>query len=144
VSNAARFGRDPGSYRTRLFFFLSALYICNLAERSKLVAVFLAGKLPVKEQLREVHQKPNVLGRCALNISNQLDCHQTILSLATSSIEDSATKSCVSLPLLLHEGQFSRPPHDHEGLAHSTVNSAVMFARPSGRIADLTLPKTMT
>jgi hypothetical protein len=44
------------------------------------------------------------LGRGTLNISNQLDC-QTILSLSLrSSIEDSATKSCVSLPLLLREG----------------------------------------
>jgi hypothetical protein len=102
-------------------------------------------------------------GRGTLNMSIQSDS-QVTLSLTSSTDVNATTKKIIlsyclqhlvqhnrflggvfmcCFALALREGRFSRPPH--ERLAQSTVNiPSWMFACPSGRIADPTLPKTMT
>jgi hypothetical protein len=73
--------------------------------------------------------------------SNQSDSQVTPSS--TSSTEANATTSCAALPWLCVKGDFQDHLMSDWLKAQSTVPSR-MFARPSGRIADPTLPKTTT
>jgi hypothetical protein len=102
----------------------------------------LLQKLPVKEQLREVHTKAkHDLGGGTSNTSTQSDSQVTLSS--TSSIEDNATTSCAALPWLCVKGDFQDRLMNDWLRAQSAVPSR-MFVRPSGKTIDPTLQKTTT
>ena len=104
--------------------------------------ISLLSKLPVKEQLREVHTKAkHDLGEDTSSTSSRLD--SDMIRSSTSSTKYNAIKSCAALPWLCVKDNFQ----DHLMDVWLTAQSAVpfrMFARPSGRTIDLTLQKTTT
>ena len=100
----------------------------------------LLSKLPVKEQLREVHMKAkHALGRDGSITSKRSDSKMILSS--TNSTKANAITSCAALPWLCVKDDF----RNHLMDAWLTAQSAVpfrMFARPSGRIVDPTLQRT--
>ncbi len=100
----------------------------------------LLSKLPVKEQLREVHMKAkHDLGRDGSSTSDRSDS-ETILS-STNSTKANAITSCAALPWLCAKDDFQSHLMNDWLAAQSAVPFR-MFARPSGRIVDPTLQKT--
>jgi len=97
-------------------------------------------KLPVKEQLREVHTRakldPGVVTNC---ISNRSDLD--MMSSSTHLQDPKETGSCARLPWLCGKQDFQDRLMTDWLKEQSEIPSR-MFARPSGRTEDLTQPKT--
>jgi hypothetical protein len=116
--------------------------IVQLPNEISLWMTSLLSKLPVKEQLREVHTTAkHALGGGTSITSSRSDLET--IHTSTTSTRDNAITSCAALPWLCVKDDF----RNHLMNAWLIAQSAVpfrMFARPSGRTVDPILQKTTT
>jgi hypothetical protein len=131
----------------RLTLLLRSLYpdqleIVQLPNKISSWMTSLLSKLPVKEQLREVHMKAkHVLGGDTSITSSRSDSEMILSS--TTLTRDNAITSCAALPWLCVKDDFRNHLMDAWLIAQSAVPFRI-FARPSGRIVDPILQKTTT
>ena len=102
----------------------------------------LLQKLPVREQLWEAHTRTK-LGRGDASPNNSSPSESATTSSSTPSQDPNETRSSVPLPWLSVKGDFWDHLITPWLWAQSEIPSR-MYARPSGRTADPTQPRTMT
>ena len=99
-------------------------------------------KLPVKEQLQEVHTRAKLgLGDDSKNTSSQLDLATTVSS--SHSPGHNGTKSCVLSPWLCGKRDFQDQLMT-DWLREQSAIPSRMYARPSGKVAGQTQQRTTT